>query len=106
MRRSNYDKFPCVDVPGTAGRAWRGWAAIAARLRDEVSRLQAAGNQVVVIECYTGVHDEEIRAALRPVLPNALWLDSQGLADEARGVWRRVASERPDDPMVKKLAGP
>ena len=36
----------------------------------------------------------------------ALWLDSQGLADEARGAWRRVASERPDDPMAKKLAGP
>jgi len=36
----------------------------------------------------------------------ALWLDGQGLADEARGVWRRVASERPDDPMAKKLAGP
>jgi hypothetical protein len=36
----------------------------------------------------------------------ALWLDGQGLADEARAVWRRVANERPDDPVAKKLAGP
>jgi len=36
----------------------------------------------------------------------ALWLDGQGLADEARIVWRRVAKERPDDPMVRKLAEP
>jgi len=35
----------------------------------------------------------------------ALWLDGQGLADEARAVWQRVAKERPDDPMAKKLAG-
>ena len=36
----------------------------------------------------------------------ALWLDGQGLADEARTVWRRLAKERPDDPMVRKLAEP
>ncbi len=36
----------------------------------------------------------------------ALWLDGQGLVDAARAAWRRVAKDRPDDPMAKKLAGP
>lgn len=35
----------------------------------------------------------------------ALWLDGQSLADEARGVWRQLAKDRPDDPMLKALAG-
>ena len=36
----------------------------------------------------------------------AVWLDGEGLAEEARGVWVEVARARPDDPMARKLAGP
>ena len=36
----------------------------------------------------------------------AMWLDGQGLTDAARAVWRQLALQRPDDPMLKSLAGP
>jgi len=35
----------------------------------------------------------------------ALWLDGQGLADESRATWKRLAKDRPDDKMLKALAG-
>lgn len=34
----------------------------------------------------------------------ALWLASQDLNDDARVVWRSLASERPDDPQLKAMA--
>ncbi|MCG3148902.1 MAG: hypothetical protein PCFJNLEI_02351 [Verrucomicrobiae bacterium] len=50
--KSNYDKYPFVPV---AGECWTGWDAIGAQLpRDGV----------VVVECYTGVDERAIAAAL------------------------------------------
>ena len=37
MRRSNYDKYPCVEVPGGDGAAVAGWEGIAERLRQAVA---------------------------------------------------------------------
>jgi mannose-6-phosphate isomerase class I len=76
MKASRYDKRPRVDVPGTAGCAWRGWAAIAARLREAMSKLRAQGGRVLAIECYTGVFESEIRSALREALGPAVWIDT------------------------------
>ncbi len=58
-----YDKHPFVDVPGSGGACVAGWDAIAARLRDAVAARRAA-RTVLVIECYTGVHEDEIAREL------------------------------------------
>ena len=63
-RLPNYDKSPSVDVPGH--RCAVGWDAIAARLSEANSGTRA----VVAIECYPGVNEEEVTAALiRRLLP-------------------------------------
>jgi mannose-6-phosphate isomerase class I len=81
MRIPNYDKFPHVDVPGAVESAWRGWSAIASRLQDELSRARAQGSpargRVLVIECYSGVFETEIRAGLGPGFDSALWIYSR-----------------------------
>lgn len=35
----------------------------------------------------------------------AAWLQAQELHDEARGVWRKLSAQRPDDARLKALAG-
>jgi mannose-6-phosphate isomerase class I len=63
MRHSNYDKFPSVRVPGAQGACVAGWDAVTARLSVA---LQGRGRArtVLAVECYPGVHEEEIVNAL------------------------------------------
>jgi mannose-6-phosphate isomerase class I len=104
MRTSNYDKFPCVEVPDGTGGALRGWTAIAARLRDEMCRTQAQSHRVLAIECYTGVFDAEIRTALRPALEPAVWIDTRSAFLSPSEIERLVAPDLGgDDPVFGHL---
>jgi mannose-6-phosphate isomerase class I len=71
MKRSTYDRFPVVTVPGSEGMCVAGWEAIADRLLQAVA-LRGAARTVLVVECYPGVHEDEVSrelaARLRPVL--------------------------------------
>ena len=64
---SNYNKHPTVEVPGGDGRCVSGWKAVCTRLRDAVSQCGAA-RPIVVIECYAGVLEHEVIAALEELL--------------------------------------
>jgi mannose-6-phosphate isomerase class I len=70
VRKSNYDKFPVVQVPGTDDACVEGWADIAARLRHAVA-CRVARRTVVTVECYAGVDEatilQEIQSQLTPV---------------------------------------
>lgn len=67
MRKSNYDKTPSTSVEG---RLWKGWASVSDKLK-EVCNGSGLAHRVVVVECYHGVHPEELAehlAALQPSL--------------------------------------
>jgi mannose-6-phosphate isomerase class I len=77
MRTPNYDRFPTVAVSGGPHDVWRGWSAIAARLRAAISTARAQQSvPILVVECYTGVFQEEIRNGLRSGLGETRWIDS------------------------------
>lgn len=71
MRTSNYDKFPVINVPGGGQACVSGWEAIADCLRRAIAN-RAAQKTVVVVECYTGVHEagvlRELQQRLQPAL--------------------------------------
>ncbi|MCL4179426.1 MAG: class I mannose-6-phosphate isomerase [Verrucomicrobia bacterium] len=73
MRASNYDKSPCVSVPDGGNACVSGWEAIAGRLREAIAN-RAARKTVVVVECYPGVHEEEVRRELADRIRPALAL--------------------------------
>lgn len=67
MRKSNYDKTPSTIVEG---RLWKGWESVLGKL-EEVCCGSELAHRVVVVECYQGVHPEELAqhlAALQPSL--------------------------------------
>jgi mannose-6-phosphate isomerase class I len=75
MRNSNYDKFPFVAVPNSTDDCVTGWDAIAARLREAIAK-RATRKTVVVVECYTGVHETEVLRELEQRLKPALALSA------------------------------
>ncbi len=71
VKRSNYDKFPVVPVPDAAGACVVGWDAIGDRLRQAIAR-RSARRTVLVVECYPGVHEDEVRQELERRVQPAL----------------------------------
>ncbi|MBQ4666829.1 class I mannose-6-phosphate isomerase [Aeromonas hydrophila] len=60
---SNYDKFPEVVVAGHEGAACAGWHEIARRLQAAADG-QGGARVVLVIDCYHGVDQDELRSQL------------------------------------------
>jgi mannose-6-phosphate isomerase class I len=71
--KRNYDKFPKVNVPDSAGACVAGWAPCAERLRRAIAERNG-GRTVLVIECYPGVNEAEILTEIRNTLTPALVL--------------------------------
>ena len=68
MTVSNYDKFPSVTVPGGEGRCVSGWDDTRRKLNASIA-ARSAPRTVLTVECYTGVHEEEILEALQLLNP-------------------------------------
>jgi mannose-6-phosphate isomerase class I len=100
---SNYDKLPTVRVPRGAGRCVQGWEAVTSRLRDAIA-TRKADRTVLVVECYTGVFNEEIVAALRGAFPGSSILLSRDAFLPPAEVDRLVAQfNGGDDPVFGKM---
>ncbi len=103
MRKSNYDKHPHVAIAGWDDHACAGWEAIAHRLRTAIA--QRPSGAVVVIECYTGVFESEIRNALRGRLGETNWIEAREAFKSAGDVDKLVAPDLGgDDPVFGFLS--
>ncbi len=59
MRNVNYDKFPATNLEGTIHQGWN-------NVR-KVVELHLARNPVMAVDCYTGVHEEELQEELSAI---------------------------------------
>jgi hypothetical protein len=71
MRKSNYDKHAFVAVPEGGDACVIGWDAIAEQLQQNVAQ-RSARKTVNVVECYAGVHEEDVLRELQQRLKPAL----------------------------------
>lgn len=85
----NYDKFPVVAVPDSGQACTVGWDAIARQLQQA---LEARGlvRSTLVVDCYPGVDEHELREELERRLPLSLVIETSRLMVPAEEVDRRV----------------
>jgi mannose-6-phosphate isomerase class I len=93
-RRSNYDKFPVSDT-GREGACATGWADVTARLR-------AGGARVVVVDCYPGVLDGDLKQLAAALGPDEL-VDVSWALKPPGDVDALVAPDLSDDPVFGRL---
>ena len=100
MRTSSYDRQPTIDVPATAGTAWRGWQQVGAEL---LRALPPEGRAVLVVECSTGLLPE-VQQQLRQALPHATWIDARDALRAPAEIERILAPWLGgDDPLFGRL---
>lgn len=73
--RSNFDKYPAIQVSRNNDDCVLGWSNIAAKINEAVA-AKAKNRIVVVIDCYQGVLHTEVEAALRKDLHCDLFVKS------------------------------
>lgn len=102
MRPSNYEKFPAVAILDHDEECWAGWDAIAGKLKNAVSD---AGKNILVIECYPGILDEEILPEIQARLQPGLLIDTKTLMRSPDQIDTLVQRDLTEDPVFGRLTG-
>jgi mannose-6-phosphate isomerase class I len=105
LSAGNYDKFPVVEVPDSAGLCSVGWEAIAGQLLKAIAKRDAR-RTVLVIECYPGVDEQEVMGQLRRRLtPTSVFDASEALLPPDRVEALTAPFLGGDDPLFGFLSG-
>lgn len=94
--RSNFNKFPAVNVTGSVHPVITGWQGIGAEIRKCLAPIPK-GKIILVVECYPGVDLREVKTALHTELYPALWIDTRELFIPEHEVRRLTSSDATND---------
>lgn len=75
MKKSNYDKYPFVRVEKENHSCWQGWEVVLQTIGAKLDSFNK-NLKLVVVECYQGVDDNELRDQLKLGIPHTLWIES------------------------------
>src|SRR5437016_5308810 len=98
---SEYDKFPVIRTQAARNSAWQAWRAIVEHLRGEISK----GARRLAIECYPGVFEDEISAALSEGLTPVQVVRVRDGYRSSREIEAMTARELTDDPVFGRMNG-
>ncbi len=57
--KSDYDRYPEIRIEGFDDAAWSGWESVGSILKEAMN-----GKRVLVVDCYSGVNEQELEANL------------------------------------------
>ncbi|HYE23836.1 MAG TPA: mannose-6-phosphate isomerase, partial [Clostridia bacterium] len=96
--RSNYEKYPVVQVSSSNTPVSVGWDSIASRVAE-----QAAGEAVVCVECYPGALEREIEQALASRVKFDAVIRAGEAYKPSSELVARFESELTDDPVFGRM---
>ncbi len=94
--RSNFDKYPSIQVSNNNNDCIIGWSGIASKINNVVE-TKGKNRVVVVIDCYHGVLHEEIETELRNELRYDLFVKSTSAFKTSQEVAAMVHPDVTDD---------
>ena len=104
MRKSNYDKFPFVEVPNGQNCCVQGWSNIADRLKQAISE-RGEKKTVLVVECYTGIDENFLSKELLSRLSPVATFHAAQAMHSAEKIDALVEPFLGDDPVFGFLSG-
>ena len=101
MKKSNYDKFPVVQVEKENQSCHAGWKTIIAVLGQCIQKINKK-TKWIVVECYHGVDDAEVVQALQQI-PHVTWFSTKEVFKPEEDIARMVYPDVTDDPVFGYL---
>ncbi len=99
--KTNYDKFPVTRISYPEPCAWSGWENVIARLHSAIAPF---GDQcVLVVDCYPGILDGEVFAALKNGLHPDLAIHTEDLMKPAHEIEVMTQPFIGDDPVFGRM---
>ncbi len=74
MKKSNYDKYPHIEISANNNEVCEGWIAINEKINQTIKQ-SVKGKSIIVIECYQGIDRDELKSSLQNGLQHAKWVD-------------------------------
>lgn len=96
MKKSNYDKFPFVQVEAENKSCYLGWGTIGHVLNKKVETVKKR-KKILVVECYQGVDSNELVSNLKSTLNYQLWVDAGEAFKEEGNIRSMVYQDVTDD---------
>ncbi len=97
---SSYDKYPVIPISSDSADCDLGWFPVVERIRS----IYQSGKRIICIECYPGVFEDEILAALRRTFSH-VEIFCVGEALEATDeIDQMLAEELSNDPVFGRLS--
>jgi len=96
LKRSNYDKFPFVQVEAGNQSCHLGWETIGHVLNKKVETVDKR-KKILVVECYQGVDNKELVSHLKRTLDYRLWIDTGEAFKEENDIRGMVYPDVTDD---------
>jgi mannose-6-phosphate isomerase class I len=103
LNRSNYDKYPFVQVEAENRSCVTGWDSICHTLNQEIKALEK-GIRLVVIECYQGVDNTALVSGLQNGLQHQLWINSAEVFKDEDKIRAMVYPDVTDDRIFGYLS--
>lgn len=98
--KSNYDKYPTVQVSGEEHNCTTGWKEVTAGLH---ALLQQRKTNVLIVECYQGVSDREVLKALQSGFPGSrIFQSALAMKNEAE-LYEAIKDDVTDDEIFGYL---
>jgi mannose-6-phosphate isomerase class I len=96
LKKSNYDKFPFVQVEAENKSCYLGWGTIGHVLNKRVETVKKR-KKILVVECYQGVDSNELVSNLKSTLNYQLWVDAGEVFKEEGDIRSMVYPDVTDD---------
>jgi mannose-6-phosphate isomerase class I len=96
VRQSNYDKHPFVQVEEVNHCCFEGWQAIGAELNTVLKSFNKKLT-ILVIECYTGVLDEDVVPQLQKNIRHQLWVNAKDAFKDESFIRQMIYPDVTDD---------
>lgn len=99
-QKSNYDKYPVVQIPGAEDACVAGWENI---VRELQLLLVNQNNKVLVVDCYQGVNDHEVLDALHRGFPDSPIFETASVMKESEALYDIIKDDVTDDEIFGYL---
>src|SRR5215204_516883 len=96
VRRSNYDKYPFIQVENENNSCIVSWSAISQEVNARIKSSNKT-KHIILVECYQGVIHNDVAITFQNTLEHVLWISTESLFKDEIVIQKMIHPDMTDD---------